>query len=29
LLRRSHDRHRGLRARCNTTASADSSNEPH
>ena len=29
MLRRSHDHHRGVRARCNATASADSSNERH
>ena len=29
MLRRSHDHHRGLRARCNATASADSSNDRH
>ena len=29
MLRRSHDHHRGVRARCNATASADSSNQPH
>ena len=28
MLRRSHDHHRGLRARCNATASADSSTRP-
>ena len=29
MLRRSHDHHRDLRARCNATASADSSNHRH
>ena len=29
MLRRSHDHHRGLRARCNATASADKSNDRH
>jgi hypothetical protein len=29
MLRRSHDRHRGVRAWCNATAPADSPNEPH
>ena len=29
MLRRSHDHHRGLRARCNATVSADSSNQRH
>jgi hypothetical protein len=29
MLRRSHDRHRGLRAWCNATATADSSNHRH
>ena len=29
MLRRSHDHHRGLHARCNATASADRSNKRH